>query len=236
MGVNCDVHANGQDGPRTRAAATGRRLAEFVALFFAVPLLLAYQAIHAPIIPFLIAVALVCFVVLMYGRSFPRRRLWDASSFFPRLARVLALLVVAGGIMTGAVAWLLPACFLSLVRHRPALWQLIMMLYPLLSVYPQEVIYRGFLFHRYRALFPKPWMMVCASAVTFGFVHIIFWNWLAVGLTLLGGFVFARTYQRTGSLLMTSIEHSLYGCLIFTVGLGEYFIPGILRTVGALAG
>ncbi|MFH1731631.1 MAG: CPBP family intramembrane glutamic endopeptidase [Planctomycetota bacterium] len=234
--MSCDVHANGQDGPRTGAAATGSRPAEFVVLFFAVPLLLAYRAIRAPIIPFLIAVALVCFVVLMCDRSLPRRRLWDASRFFPRLARVLALFVVAGGIMTGAVAWLLPAHFLSLVRQRPALWQLIMMLYPLLSVYPQEVIYRGFLFHRYRALFPKPWMMVCASAVTFGFVHIIFWNWLAVGLSLLGGFVFARTYQRTGSLLMTSIEHSLYGCLIFTVGLGKYFIPGILRTAGGLAG
>lgn len=205
-------------------------------LFFAVPLLLAYRAIRAPIIPFLIAVALLCFAVLMCDRSLPRRRLWDASHFFPRLARVLALFVVAGALMTGAVAWLLPACFLSLVRQQPVLWQLIMMLYPLLSVYPQEVIYRGFLFHRYRALFPKPWMMVCASAVTFGFVHIIFWNWLAVGLSLLGGFIFARTYQRTGSLLMTSIEHSLYGCLIFTVGLGKYFIPGILRTVGGLTG
>ena len=236
MGVSCDVHADRQDGVRREAGSRRLRLAEFAALFFAVPLLLAYRVIPVHIIPFLIAVALVCFVVLMCGRRFRRRRLWDTSHFFPQLARVLALFVVACWIMTGAVAWLLPAYFLSLVRQRPALWQLIMMLYPLLSVYPQEVIYRGFLFHRYRALFPKPWMMVCASAVTFGFVHIIFWNWVAVGLSLLGGLIFARTYQRTASLLMTSIEHSLYGCLIFTVGLGEYFIPGILRTAGGLAG
>ena len=30
-----------------------------------------------------------------------------------------------------------------------------MIFYPLVSVYPQEIIFRSFFFHRYRDLFPR---------------------------------------------------------------------------------
>ena len=36
----------------------------------------------------------------------------------------------------------------------------------------------------------------------------------------------ARRYQRTGSLLVVSIEHALYGITIFAIGLGRYFYHG----------
>lgn len=54
-------------------------------------------------------------------------------------------------------------------------------------------------------------------------MHIIFENPLAVILTLLGGVVFARTYEETGSLITSGIEHALYEGFIFTIGLGKYF-------------
>jgi len=57
-----------------------------------------------------------------------------------------------------------------------AAWVLIFILYPLFSVYPQELLYRTFFFHRYRPLFGGGWGMVIASALAFGFVHIIFRN------------------------------------------------------------
>jgi hypothetical protein len=33
----------------------------------------------------------------------------------------------------------------------------------------------------------------------------------------------------TGSLLTSSIEHALYGCWLFTVGLGQFFYHGRVR-------
>ena len=99
-----------------------------------------------------------------------------------------------------------------------------MIFYPLLAVYPQELIYRAFLFRRYRSLFPSEKAMIHASALVFGFGHIIYGNVPAVVLTLIGGYLFALTYQRSKSILTVSIEHAhaLYGCLLYTVGFGHF--------------
>jgi uncharacterized protein len=45
-------------------------------------------------------------------------------------------------------------------------------------------------------------------------------------LTFFGGILFAWRYVETGSLLTSSVEHALYGCWLFTVGLGVYFYHG----------
>jgi membrane protease YdiL (CAAX protease family) len=64
--------------------------------------------------------------------------------------------------------------------------------------------------------------MIAASSLAFSFVHIIFGNWLAVGLCCLGGLLFSLTYQRSGSLLLASIDHALFGNFIL-LGLGSFF-------------
>jgi membrane protease YdiL (CAAX protease family) len=100
-----------------------------------------------------------------------------------------------------------------------------MLLYPLLSVWPQEVIFRRFFFARYQEIFGAAGL-VPASALAFGFAHIIFLNWVAVAMTLAGGAIFATDYARYRRLGLACLEHSLYGCLIFTIGLGQYFYTG----------
>ncbi|WP_234730087.1 hypothetical protein [Acidocella facilis] len=45
-------------------------------------------------------------------------------------------------------------------------------------------------------------------------------------LTLAGGWLFARSYAATRSLTFSGVEHALYGCLVFTIGLGQYFYTG----------
>ncbi|HQT64592.1 MAG TPA: CPBP family intramembrane metalloprotease [Acidocella sp.] len=139
---------------------------------------------------------------------------------------ILKRFVRLGGLLTLAVWRLLPSFFLALPRQHPLFWLLIMALYPLLSVWPQEMIYRRFLFHRYSRLFPKPQWMIAASALAFGFAHIIFLNMVAVPLTIAGGWLFAQSYARHRSLRLACFEHALYGCLIFTIGLGQYFYTG----------
>jgi hypothetical protein len=138
---------------------------------------------------------------------------------------VLRRFLVLGTLLTLFVRFAMPEDFLDLPRHHPTLWLAIMLLYPLLSVWPQEVIFRRFVFARYETIFGATGM-VAASALAFGFAHIIFLNWVAVAMTLAGGAIFAADYARYRRLGLACLEHSLYGCLIFTIGLGRYFYTG----------
>jgi membrane protease YdiL (CAAX protease family) len=88
------------------------------------------------------------------------------------------------------------------------------------------LLYRAFFFHRYRPLFGSGWTMLLASGLAFGFVHIIFGNWLAVALCVLGGWLFAFTYYSSNSLLLTCLDHAIFGNFIFTIGLGRSFYHG----------
>ena len=139
---------------------------------------------------------------------------------------VLLRFIVLGGLLTVIVWQAMPGHFLDLPRRKPVLWVAIMLLYPALSVWPQEIIYRRFLFQRYAAVLPTSRLRITASAAAFGFAHIIFLNVWAVLLTCAGGILFAQTYARSGTLRAPSIEHALYGCLIFTIGLGQFFYTG----------
>jgi hypothetical protein len=47
--------------------------------------------------------------------------------------------------------------------------------------------------------------------------------------TNMGGVLFSKTWEDTGSLFLVSLEHALYGCWIFTLGLGEWFYEGPRR-------
>ena len=116
--------------------------------------------------------------------------------------------------------------FLRLPLTQPRLWLTIMALYPLLSVWPQELLYRAFIYNRYAPLFGKSGGFVLASAVAFGFMHVIFLNATAVLLAFCGGLMMARTYKANRSLALSCLEHALYGCFIFTIGLGRFFYSG----------
>ena len=100
-----------------------------------------------------------------------------------------------------------------------------MLLSPLLSVCPQEFLYRAFFFERYQPLFGSGRGMIAASSLAFSFVHIIFGNWIAVGLCCLGGLLFSPTNAPALSLL-ACIDHALFGNLVFTIGLGQFFHHG----------
>ncbi len=120
----------------------------------------------------------------------------------------------------------------NLLRNEPWLIIIIAILYPLLSVLPQEFIYRTFFFQRYQAIFPSPYAMMTASTVLFAYLHIIYRNPIAILMTLGGGYLFSHTYYKTRSLALVSLEHYLYGLWIFVVGLGSYFYVGLFGANG----
>lgn len=120
-----------------------------------------------------------------------------------------------------------PQNLFLLPRERTGLWILILVLYPILSALPQELIYRVYLFEVHKILWKSPALPVLISAVLFGWMHIIFASWLSVILTLFAGLVLAWSYGRSrlrpGAIWVILFEHSLYGLTVFTVGLGRYF-------------
>lgn len=206
---------------------------EFAVLFVLLPVIYRLLPWRIPPLPVLWLVMLYCLLMLHADPTFSAGRLWNAAGF-AQIGSVLAIFCVAGiGILLG-VRWLAPDLLFSLPRTRPALWALVMVLYPVLSVYPQSVVYRAFLMHRYTGLVAEAGFhgraaeaaLIVLSALAFGWMHMVFRNPLAVGMTLAGGLLFAWRYAETGSLAISSLEHALYGCLLFTAGLGRYFYIG----------
>ena len=196
---------------------------EFVSLFALIPLLLSFGYLPKWPVPFLIAVAMFAAYQLHQSNVFPNEWFtnWrDGRMHLPDVLLRTSLLVVLIGVAVWA--WK-PELLFSYVKQGPWLWLGLMIAYPILSVYPQELIFRAFFFHRYRPLFETQGMLIAASAVAFGFVHVIFGNWISVVLSTAGGVLFSVTYLRSRSLLLTSLEHALFGNFIFTIGLGQYF-------------
>jgi membrane protease YdiL (CAAX protease family) len=109
----------------------------------------------------------------------------------------------------------------EVVIHKPKLWVILLFVYSLLSVFPQEIIYRTFFFRRYQDLFNNEKLFIFINAIVFALGHIFFKNALVIILTFLGGILFALTFKRTKSTLLVSIEHAIYGCWLFTVGMGS---------------
>src|SRR5262249_24381203 len=208
---------------------------EFVLLFFALPALFAYTRHRIPAIPALWVLLAYCLFILLRDPQFDRHCLWDTTPLPHYAPEILGLFALAGVIGSVLVLWFAPDLFLELPRSNPLPWALVMVLYPVVSVYPQGIIYRAFIFDRYRALFGAGWPLVLASAFAFAYVHIIFRNNLALGLTLLAGFLFATRYAQTKSIFVSSFEHALYGCAIFTIGLGRsFFFFAATRRVGGV--
>jgi len=207
---------------------------EFALLFVALPLGYRFSPFRIPVLPLLWIVAAYAWWQLLRDPGFDRARFWNAGALPGRLNWILIIFALAAFVLWLGVRRFAPEREWSFVRRSPGFWAVAMVLYPVLSVYPQGLLYRVFFFERYAGLFPGRWTMIVASATAFAFMHIIFRNWLAVSLTFAGGLLFAARYAETGSLATSGFEHALYGCWLFTVGLGQYFYHGTIATVGSM--
>ena len=223
--------------PRLEDVARHSRLfllSEFLLLFIGLPLALFFGlASHLPPLPVLWLVAAYCLVVLLRDPAFDRRQLWNAAPLRRELPQILALFAAGVVVVATLVRLYAPSLFLILPRTQPGFWALILVGYPVFSVYAQALIYRAFLFHRYRQLLPSApatgsATLILASAVTFSLMHILFHNWIAPALTFPGGILFASRYANTRSLAVSSFEHALYGCFLFTIGLGQFFFVRVV--------
>ncbi|MEW6218399.1 MAG: CPBP family intramembrane glutamic endopeptidase [Thermodesulfobacteriota bacterium] len=181
------------------------------------------------IIPLVCGLALASGLYLARCDGFDRAMLWNTKALRRQLAEMLRIFLPLALVLTVAAWHFLPRQFLAFPRTRPFLWGLVMLLYPAVMVYPQELVFRAFFFQRYRPLFADDRHLILVNAVSFGIAHAVYGNWLAPVLSGFGGILFGWRYLRSQSLLATSIEHALWGNLLFTAGFGWYFYSGAIR-------
>ncbi len=185
------------------------------------PLLYRFDLIPVyKIIP-LIAVFLVYLIFLLSDKTFSKK-VFGFNSFRewkPLVIRIFAFFAFC----VIAVLLFLPDSLFALPKQNPLLYLVIFIFYPLWSAYPQELIYRAYFYHRFGPLISNETLLIVINALLFSFSHIIFRNWVAIALTFLGSILFSYTYKKSNSLMVTFIEHALYGNIIFATGLGQFF-------------
>ena len=148
-----------------------------------------------PVIPTLLVLGAAAVALLVREEGFDLRREFTTAVSRAELQRIVRRFGVLGLSLTVALAVLQPERLFEFPRREPALWLMVMFGYPILSVVPQELVFRTFFFQRYAEVFGRG--LVLASALVFGWVHVVFWNVPAVALTIIGGLLFAATYRRT---------------------------------------
>ncbi|HVP64581.1 MAG TPA: CPBP family intramembrane glutamic endopeptidase [candidate division Zixibacteria bacterium] len=201
---------------------------EFALLFVVLPIAFRLLPMRLSPLPPLWVAAAYCYFVLR-SNGYDRNALWNAAPVQSQLPGILAGFAIAAIAVTAFVYWQFPDQLFGFVKSHPVFWMIVMVAYPVLSVYPQAIIYRAFVFERYRSLFPGTCLMIVVSAAVFSFSHIIFRSPWSVVLTFAAGLLFAWRFSATNSLLVSAIEHALYGCYMFTVGLGGLFYHGAGR-------
>jgi membrane protease YdiL (CAAX protease family) len=211
-------------------AARVWRIAEMALLYVAAPFAVD-QAVHREGVPVFIALLPVLAVILMFlsvDRTFSLRRELTRGFSLRQFFYILLTFAVGGGIVATYVAQYHPELFLEFPRNRPETYTRIMLLYPLMSVLVQELVYRTFFFHRYGLLFGSWWWAaIVLNGVLFGLGHIVIGTPLAIYGTMATGALFAWRYTMTRSFWAVFLEHTLWGALVFTVGLGRYFFTGV---------
>jgi CAAX protease family protein len=216
--------------PLTTAVALDRsalawRVGELLAIFVLLPLAVRANLVPGPRLLLLGAVAALAVAVLRRDPAFQPAWLWGGS-LRGEWRGLLLRAAVSASLIVALVLWLDPTRLLATPRQRPALWLAGLVLYSLLSAWPQEVLYRLFFFRRYAVLFGRGPALVVASGVAFALLHLVYPNLVAPLLSLPAGLILAWRYRRSGALGPVWVEHAVYGLLLFSLGLGNYFFDG----------
>ena len=172
------------------------------------------------IIPLLI-IAVFFLGLLLKDGSFDRKNLYrlDKSYLKKSVARVLIISIL----MVWFTWWIFPGLFFDYPLDNFKGYLITFFLYPIASVFPQELIYRVYFFHRYKQLVPEKYLLMLSNAIIFGLTHFIYGNWVAPIATFLISWIFIFNYYKTKSLLNVSLEHYFYGIIMFTIGFGYFF-------------
>jgi len=198
-------------------------LLEFVILFFGVPtwIYLDQDFIHPSIL--ILPVLVFIFIILRRSSDFNWRELFRWEVPRKTIYTNAAIILFSAGMMLAYVFYFHREDLFNLPRANIWIYLGMCIFYPVFSAFGQEIIYRTFLSRRYSRIFTKGWQFILVSALTFSFMHIVYYNPVSLILTFIGGLYFAWNYQLTRSVLFTSVLHGIFGIIMFGVGLGQHF-------------
>ncbi|MFC2116258.1 lysostaphin resistance A-like protein [Bacteroidota bacterium] len=196
---------------------------EFAVLFFGIPLLMFLDTgFNLPSV-LLIPILIIILLILRFKTEFKWKELVILRIKKKTLIKDGLIILACAACLFVSLMILFPGKLFNLPRTNPLIWLALGAFYPVFSAFPQEVLFRTYIFKRYRKVFTKNWQMIAASGVSFSFVHILYYHPLSLILTFVGGVYLASAYKRTQSVLYTSVLHGILGMLVFTLGFGEFF-------------
>ena len=202
------------------------RISELVILALIIPFTIAYFRLSPYLLIFLWVIFFYCAGIYYICERKQFKKTTTIIVTKQKFIFIFVRWVCLSGLLYTFTATLFPDKLFSIQNSSPDLMWKLLILYPVVSAFPQEFIFCRFFFSRYQPLFRNKTLMVTMSALTFCIAHILFINWVAPVLGLVAGVIFALTYQKTKSLLLVSIEHGLYGDALFFFGLGWFFWGG----------
>ena len=195
------------------------RIIELIILFVIVPfLLITSLPIWFGVFFVVVSFIYVLFLLYRYTKFKITKPHKSILSHFWKVTLMRLIPITIFGLIF--VKIMAPDAFFRLITEDISVWFFIILIYSLGSVLPQEVIYRNFFFKRYRDLIHNKHIFFIMNAALFSMSHVFLKSWLVLLVTFLGGLMFAYTYNKTKSTTLVSIEHSIYGLMLFTIGIG----------------
>jgi ABC-type multidrug transport system permease subunit len=141
-------------------------------------------------------------------------------------ALIFAFSAVTAIICYGVVTFFAPHSAFGLARHNLPLLMMILLLYPVLSALPQEIVYRALFFERYKEILPSAGTAIVLNSALFSLAHLMYWSAIVAVMTFFGSLIFARSYVVERNFPQTVLLHAIGGNLVFVFGLGIYFYSG----------
>lgn len=202
------------------------RWLELFSLYLIVPLVAIYllQENQQFLMPTLVIVGIACLYLLLSDKKFKRFRLWHLQGFVGHFKNTLLLFFPSAIVVIFLVHWISPELLFAFPSQQMQFWLITLAIYPIISVIPQEVIFRTFFFHRYKKIIPSKNMRWLLSTSSFALSHLVYGNWIAVAVSAIGGALFGYRYMQTRSTIVVIAEHTLWGSFLFTVGIGLFFL------------
>lgn len=206
-----------------------RLISEFIFLYLVLPLVVMLKLLPVPLLVILLIMGITVHLFLYYDPSFSKNNLYNWKSGKKEIWKIILLFIPLAALMVILIWQINETKLFYLPATNPLFLLMISIFYPVFSVVPQGLAYRALFFHRYGSLFPSNTLRIVISAILFSFGHILYKNALVLLIAFLAGLIFAYRYYKTKSLLISILEHSLYGVWLFTCGLGYFFVSAFVK-------
>ena len=208
-----------------------KKIFELLIATFFPPFIIIFFNIQKLVLPIVILTAILTFIYLSkknykFG-NFLKTKKRDLKKISLRVISVCIILFFLNYFISPEILLIFPYLDFKL-------WIVIMILYPVFSAFPQELIFRVFFFERYSVILKNKNLLIFINAFVFAIMHCIYLNFIIVILAFCGGIIFASNYYYNKSVFLVTLEHALIGNFMFSIGLGHYFFQGNIKYIYSL--